>query len=504
MMRRRRFLGLVFGSWLAVLAAATLAGSSSTGRAAEPVGESEAAAVLRHLAAGGEMPAWAKSAGIRAALDAEAEAQGLAESEQAASAAGLAPEQQTLAAALWLARMLTCGAVAPPSVQPDWAMPRPRFSPQAALRILVSLDDPLPWLRGLAPRGDDYRRLQQALLKYRTIVQRGGWPAIPAGPALKMGSAEERAAMLKARLEIEGDLAPGISGGQVFDAATAQALRHFQARHGLAVDGQLGHDTLVAMNINAEQRYRQIAANMERWRWLPRRLPPDRVMVNAAAAQLALFEEDRLLLELRTVVGLRRHPTPSFTATIGSLLLNPPWDIPASIAAHEIRPLVRRDPGYLEREGIIAVAGSTRLRQLPGPRNPLGEIKFEMPNLLDVYLHDTPAKELLKRPHRFFSHGCIRVENPRELALRLLPHDAGWTRETLDQAVATGATSRVPIDPPVPVYVLYFTVIGGPEDGVTFLDDAYGRDLPLIEALFPEVPRLSVQEQATAEAGCRC
>lgn len=167
------------------------------------------------------------------------------------------------------------------------------------------------------------------------------------------------------------------------------------------------------------------------------------------------------------------------------------------------RPRARRDPGYLEREGIITVAGGTRLRQLPGPRNPLGQIKFEMPNPLDVHLHDTPAKELLERQRRFFSHGCIRVEDPQELALHLLPHDAGWTRKALDQAIATGATRRVPIDPPVPVYILYFTVIVGSPDGVTFLDDAYGRDPPLVKALFPEVPRVSVKEQALADSGCR-
>jgi murein L,D-transpeptidase YcbB/YkuD len=483
--------------------AAVILMSGWMAQAAEPLADMEAEAVTRHLASGGQIPTWAGSAELRAALAREAEAEGLAGLDEAASVHGLAPEQQVLAAALRLARMLTSGAVVPSSVQGDWAMPRPGFSPQPALRLLVSLEDPLPWLRALAPAGDDYRRLRQALLDYRAIVERGGWPTMPAGPTVKMGSADERVALLKARLEIEGDLGPGASAGDVFDAGTAQALRRFQARHGLAPDGRLGRDTLAAMNVDATQRYRQIAANMERWRWLPRQWPADRILVNAAAARLTLFEEDRPSLELRTVVGSPRHPTPSFAASIESLLLNPPWDIPASIAAHEIRPLARRDPGYLEREGIIAVGGSTRLRQLPGPRNSLGQIKFEMPNPLEVYLHDTPAKELLARARRFFSHGCIRVENPRELALHLLRHDAGWTRERLDQAIAGGATSRVPVDPPVPVHVLYFTVIAGPEGRVTFLDDVYGRDPPLIEALFPEVPRLSAEEGARAEAGCR-
>ena len=310
------------------------------------------------------------------ALAEEAEAEGFGELGDVAPTDGVAPERETMMAALRLARMLTSGAVVPSSVQEDWALPAPGFSPEAALRMLVALDDPLPWLRGLAPQGEEYRRLREALASYRAILRRGGWPRVEAGPTLKLGDRDERVATLKARLENEGDLPSDAYAGTAFDAATAQALRRFQARHGLAPDGRLGRETVAALNIGAMQRYRQIAAKMERWRWLPRDLPPHRIMVNAAAAQHTLFEENQPALALRTVVGLPLHPTPSFATRITSLLLNPPWEIPASIAAHEIRPRVRRDPGYLEREGIITVPGTTQLRQLPGPRNPLGRIIF--------------------------------------------------------------------------------------------------------------------------------
>lgn len=445
--------------------------------------DADGAAVARYIDAGGVIPAWARSQRIEAALVAEAASHGLA--MPVIAAGGAAVDQERFLAALRLARALARGAVSPSAVQPDWTIPSPAFDAEAALRSLVASDDPLPWLGSLAPQHEAYRRLRQALMTYRALAQRGGWPLLPDGPPLKPGATDQRVQLLRSRLAIEGDLAADDAVVGTFDTVTEQALRRFQRRHGLVADGRLGRSTLAALNVSAADRARQITANLERWRWLPRAFPDDRVVVNAAAARLSLFSSGKIALQLRTIVGTPRHPTPVLTARIASLLFNPPWDIPTSIAVKEIRPRARRDPSYLARERIVPRGDDGTLRQLPGPKNALGVIKFEMPNPLDVYLHDTPDKRLFDRAPRFFSHGCIRLEHPQELALLLLRRDPA-AASTISQAIAAAKTYRVPVAPTIPIYVVYFTAVAQADGTVELYNDLYGRDAPLIAALSPE------------------
>jgi len=443
----------------------------------------DAAALAHYLISGGNAPPWADSTPYRALLVAETRAHGLSTMTVAPNAV-----HSGLLIALRLARVLSQGSVAPASVQSDWKIRAPEFDRAAALRTLGTLEDPLPWLRSLASPDPEYARMEGALERYASIVQRGGWPSVPDGLSdLEPGAIDGRMPILQRRLKIEGDLAAEVREGLAFDAATKSALRRFQARHGLAADGRLGRKTSRAMNVSADARYRQIAANMERWRWLPRPLPAMRVTVNAASATLSVAEGDGTQLELRTIVGTREHPTPVLGATISSLLLNPPWEIPSSIATNEIWPRQWNDAGYFEREGILA-ADSGQLRQSPGPRNALGRIKFEMPNGLDIYLHDTPTRYLFERSSRFFSHGCIRVEKPEQLALYLRTQDPEWTATAIRRAIATGRTIRLSVKPEVPVYVLYFTSLVDERGTVMFYDDIYDRDPPLTAALFPDNP----------------
>jgi murein L,D-transpeptidase YcbB/YkuD len=453
----------------------------ATVMAADIPPDADTQVIARYVGEGGRLPDWARSRDVFAKLVDEADAHGVGQFERAPVAESAPTEVRTVAAALRLARMLASGAVTPQAVQRDWTIPAPTFAPESALSSLLSTNDPLSWLRSLAPRDPAYGRLQLALGHYRAIAQNGGWPSLPsAGPTLERGMTGERVLKLRQRLKIEGELASDAPDDGPFDAALHQAVRSFQARHGIFEDGRVGPQTLAALNLDAEQRYRQIAANLERWRWLPRSLPRTRVVINAAAARLALFEAGEPVLDLRTIVGKPRTPTPVLSATITSVLFNPPWDIPAKIARQELRPLARRDRSYFEREGIVEVGDGNRLRQLPGPKNALGRIKFEMPNPLDVYVHDTPSKELFQRPRRFFSHGCIRVEHPEILALHLL---RSWTAETIGEAVASGVTRRVVVEP-VEVLVVYFTAIAAPDGRVEFIDDIYHRDQTLIDALF--------------------
>lgn len=461
---------------LLLLALLVLSPIPSAARAAD-----ESELVARYLDGGGVAPGWARSDAVMAAIGAEARAQGL-DSFLAATSSGDHTEAAALSAALRLAHALAAGALSPQAVQDDWTIAAPSFDARAALARLVSLEDPLPWLRSLAPVAPDYAGLQRALERYRALAESGGWPTVPEGPALKPGMSDGRVPLLRRRLAAEAYLPPEEPDSSVYDAPLEQAVRAFQRGHGLAEDGVVGRDTVAELDIDAASRERQIAANLERWRWMPRPLPDTRVMVNAAAAKLTLVERGKEVLALRTVVGDRQHPTPALAAAIQSLLFDPPWDIPSSITRREIRPRLRRDPGYLERERIVSRDDGRRLRQLPGPRNALGLLKFEMPNPQDVYLHDTPSKELFARPQRFFSHGCIRVQRPTELAQHLMQDRPGWSAPAIAAAMAAGVTRRVGLAASMPVYVVYFTAFVE-EGAVAFRQDIYGRDAPLIAAL---------------------
>jgi L,D-transpeptidase YcbB len=301
-----------------------------------------------------------------------------------------------------------------------------------------------------------------------------------------------------------------------FDDALAAALARFQARHGLTADPaakSVDAATLAALALPVERRIRQLELNMERRRWMADDLGPRYVMVNVPAFQANVVEQGRTVLAMRVIVGEAQRKTPLFSDLLSQIVLNPAWHIPDSIVAQEIAPHLASDPGYLRRKGIEVrredAAGSKadsaalgadelgqlgqpgshlRLRQPPGPENPLGRYKFVFPNRFDVYLHDTPAGELFARSRRTFSHGCIRIEKPDELARYLLAGDPKWTPEAVAAKLATGETETIALARPLPVYILYLTAWVDPDGTVNFRDDVYGQDAELDAALAAEPP----------------
>lgn len=220
-----------------------------------------------------------------------------------------------------------------------------------------------------------------------------------------------------------------------------------------------------------QTRIREIAVNLERLRWLPRSMPADRVWVNTANAQLVLYRGNRPVFTTRVVVGETDKQTPEVQATIGSVLFNPPWNVPRSIAAKEIYPKLSANPDYLAQHHMIMRKGGL-IQQLPGEKSALGQVKFEMPNRFDVYLHDTPLKNLFSSDSRRRSHGCVRVENPRELATLLLQRPM----ETINQRIALGHTNSLPLPQPVPVFFVYQTAFVDQNGGLEFRPDVYQRD----------------------------
>jgi len=358
-----------------------------------------------------------------------------------------------------------------------------------------------PALEAVRPAQPGYQRLREALERYRELVRAGGWPAVPGGPALRPGERADGARLeaLAARLALEGDLAPpksrrpdsGRPGDRPHQAgapgkATAvygeplvEAVRRFQERMGLAVDGVVGPDTLAALDVPAEERLRQLEVNLERWRRVPAGLPERRVEIDLPAFRLRMVEDGRTVGAMKIVVGKPRSRTPVFRDALTHVVLNPYWNVPPGIAARELRP---QGSAWLQARGYETLPNGG-LRQRPGAGNSLGRVKFALDGQQYIYLHDTPEKHLFGRAERAFSHGCIRLERPLELAEWALRGDPDWTPERLRAAVARGRHDWIRLPREVPVFVLYFTAWAEDDGEVHFRRDLYGFDEALARAL---------------------
>jgi murein L,D-transpeptidase YcbB/YkuD len=254
----------------------------------------------------------------------------------------------------------------------------------------------------------------------------------------------------------------------------------------LDATGVVDRPTLAALNVSAQTRVDQIIANMERWRWAPVAMPTDRVQVNIAAAILTLFRGDAPVLSMRAVAGRVTDHTPMLQSTIHSIIFNPPWNVPPSIAAKELWPKEAADPGYLAREDYVIIRaedGSQRLQQRAGPKSALGQVKFDFDNQYGVYLHDTPTHSTFGKQSRLVSHGCVRLDQPKALALMLLRDNPAWTAEAIEEKIADGDTQRVALSRPTAVLIFYWTAFAGPDGVMNFRDDVYGWDRDLLQRI---------------------
>ncbi|PKK83063.1 MAG: peptidoglycan-binding protein [candidate division Zixibacteria bacterium HGW-Zixibacteria-1] len=407
---------------------------------------------------------------------------------------------------------LISGKVNPVTIDPEW------FTNLCEADLISILDNALTensissTLRNLAPPQAGYTLLKKALRRYRALDSQGGWPAVPEGPTLKKGDAGERIPVLRQRLTITGDLAEYSAPDSIlFDDSLEAAVKRFQNRHGLDIDGSVGKSTLAALNVPANQRVRQILLNLERWRWLPQDLGKRHILINIANYELDVNEDTVTVLTMRIIVGKTYRRTPVFSDKMTYLVLSPYWNIPANITSQDVIPMMKKNPEYIKEQNIKIFRGygSERveirpesidwaalspkkfdfwLRQEPGPKNALGGIKFMFPNKFNVYLHDTPDKNLFSKSSRGFSSGCIRIEKPFDLALYLLRNLPNWSREEMIKAVNAGAERTVPLPEQIPVHVLYWTAWVSPDGGVNFREDIYNRDSVLSAALNEEHP----------------
>ncbi len=395
-------------------------------------------------------------------------------------------------------RDLRRGQVSPVEADPSWMLRPVAFDPVAELLAVCTDAEFSELLEALAPPHAGYRAARTALARYRRLAADGGWSPLPSGPALAPGDVHAQVPMLRARLRLEGDLTfLTLSYGSRYDAPLAEAVRRFQRRHGLHDDGIVGVRTRAALNVPAGARVAQLERVLERWRWLPRALGERYVLVNTAGFELSLVEGMRTQLDMRVIVGSAEQPTPSFAATVESVVINPYWYVPARIAHDRLLPREQRRPGYLAAHGfrvfevidgewreldlrpfdrMQANGGSVRVRQEPGPDNSLGRLSFVPPNPFDVFLHDTPERALFGREQRNFSEGCVRVEQPLALAVQLLRADPGWNEARIQTEIDALRHQTVPLPEPVPVYVLYLPAWVDDAGQAQFRDDHYRRE----------------------------
>jgi murein L,D-transpeptidase YcbB/YkuD len=399
------------------------------------------------------------------------------------------------------------GRINPKTVDAAWLIEDQEQDLIEVLRTALSSNKVEEALKNLMPRHPSYTSLTQALIKYREIADKGGWPTLSDGPKMEKGEHSERVTVLRKRLAITGDLNEELTNdSELFDDSLEQALRNFQRRHGLRTDGIVGQYTLAALNVPVEKRIGQIELNMERLRWLPQNLGSRYILVNVANFELYVAENNQTLMSMRVIVGKPYWNTPVFTAEMTYLVLNPHWNIPQTIFAEEKLPKIKKDPEYFSKDRIRVLKGwspkaqeidpttidwskvteqnfNYRLRQEPGTGNPLGQIKFMFPNPYHVYLHDTPQKGLFSRTDRNLSHGCIRIEKPLDLAEYVLHLSPAWTPRKIRTAINKGATKSVGLPEPIPVYLVYFTAWVEEDSSIEFRNDIYGRDEALYQAL---------------------
>lgn len=348
------------------------------------------------------------------------------------------------------------------------------------------------------------QRIGEAIDTYSTIAKLGGWPQIPADAKFALGSAGAHDATLRLRLVMTGDLAPSEAKGP-YNAVLVAGVKRFQARHGLATTGTIGPRTLVALNVPVEKRIQQLEASLQRIAAIGFRFGERYVVVNLPAAFAEAVENDKVVRRYRVVLGKADKPSPTVTSEINNINLNPTWTVPTSITKNEIAAHMRKDPTYLSRlhmqvldykENVLdpasidwsaeKLANNFFVRQEPGAWNALGQLKIDMPNAYAVYMHDTNQKHLFGEDVRFDSHGCVRVDNVRDLAAWLLEQTPNWERAQIDAAIATGVKQSVKLEKKVPVAWIYLTAWMTRDQIVQFRGDVYDQDAQLVEATSEE------------------
>ena len=366
-------------------------------------------------------------------------------------------------------------------------------------------------LHGLRPTIPSYSKLMRELAEYRTIAENGGWGTVSAGGKIDPGDSDPRISQIRRRLEITGDLSDlNNINSELYDPALKKDILYFQERHGLEADGVIGKASFAAMNVPVDIKINQIRVNLERYRWVTHNLSENFIIVNIARYRAYVVKNSERVFETNVQVGTDLNKTPVFKSRLQYIEFNPTWTVPRSITVKEMIPKIKKDHNYLTDRNMVLLDGSGKvvpmssvdfsgisannfpytIRQEPGPGNALGEVKFIFPNKYAVYLHDTPSKYLFGKAKRSFSHGCIRTQNPLDLAEVLLEGSV-WDKQKIRETLDSKKTTRALFDEPIDVLLLYWTAGLYQQKSVFFYPDIYERDAQILMKLDRDVEKVA-------------
>ena len=405
------------------------------------------------------------------------------------------------------------GKVNPETVDSEWKAIRREGNAREFLEIALAEGHIKNDLQALEPKHRGYAALRTALKDYKAVRDRGGWQAIPTGETLKPGMTDSvRVPLLISRLLLSNDLQKKPADTYQYTEIISESVKRYQERNGLEADGNLGKLTTAALNVSVDDRISQIMVNMERIRWISQELGTHYVLVNIADYKLQVFNNGRLTYQEKVIVGKPFRKTPVFSSKMTYMVVNPTWTVPPTILFNDILPEVIKDPGYLANRNIRVLQGQGSqvkeldpytidwsklsknnfpytLRQDPGPTNALGAVKFMFPNPYNVYIHDTPSKELFARQDRAFSSGCIRINKAMSFAQYLLQDYPSYSQDMLNEVVRKGVEHSIILENPLNVHILYLTAWA--EEGIVqFRNDLYQRDQPVLDALLSRPPSI--------------
>ncbi len=413
------------------------------------------------------------------------------------------------------ARDLRAGRTAPRRISRDIQVSPPSVNAADVVRRTAESDQSAAVLAALAPANPTYRGLRDALATLRRTEQAGGWPAVPAlkgKTKLEPGGSDPALPALRDRLAASGDYHGPRGKSQVYDAPLRTAVARFQTRHGLEPDGVVGPGLLAEINVPVDVRIAQVEVNMERARWLPDDLGARYVWVNAPEFKLTAVDGGAPAFSMKVVVGAKPRRTPVLVSSISSVVLNPTWTMPPRLAKEDYLPKLQKNPGYLAENGFSvypnwsagakpldarkinwkamspATMSHLKLRQDPGPKNALGQIKFNIANDFDVYLHDTPSRDKFARSMRALSSGCVRLAEPMTLANFVFAEMPEWGAEQRKSALDSKKTKYVTLNQSIPVYILYQTAWVAADGALHFRPDIYERDAETLTALAKSGP----------------
>lgn len=401
------------------------------------------------------------------------------------------------------------GRVRPASLDPRWNVdPREEAPPlEKRLADAVAAGSASKAIEAARPQHFIYRGLLGALGQLRELNDKGGWPTVPSGKAIKAGVQDARVPAIRKRLAASGELGSA-SDSPVFDPELVKAVKLFQARHRMDETGVIDAATIGAMNVSTADRVRQVRVNLERSRWVLNDLAEDFILVNLPAFKVYLIRNGKNEWETRSQVGKEARQTPTFRATMRTIVFNPDWTVPPTILEEDVLDGIRKGEDVIAKKHLKVYDAQNQevdassidwtsatpenfrytLRQPPGEDNALGEVKFLFPNKHSIYLHDTPHRELFEADQRTFSSGCIRIEKPLDLAEILLRGQDGWNRQKIEQVTAGNELQNVELERKLPVLIVYWTVSVGASGEIRYMQDFYGLD-PAVAAALDGGPR---------------